>query len=159
MTRRLSWSAGFARTTLAPLLFMWASGCASTGTAGGGGGGGGTTNLSYGYMVPGPQVAAALGLTATDTLPELPARTTLPAVLVNAISQEVTQGAWNNRCTRRFGGPQRYAVIFHRACDSSLGPDAEPVVVVGFTADGRTAGRVRWSGPETVTVLQPVRRF
>jgi len=50
-------------------------------------------------------------------------------------------------------------VIFHRACDSSLGPEAEPMVVVGFFSDGKTAGRVRWTGPSTVTLLFPARRF
>jgi hypothetical protein len=110
-------------------------------------------------MVPGPQVAIALGLNATDTLPELTTRATLPTALVNAISQEVAQGNWNNQCTRRFGGPATYALIFHRLCDSSRGPDSDPVVVVGFAADGRTVGRVRWAGESTVALLVPMRRF
>jgi hypothetical protein len=130
------------------------SACASGGAVGGG-----SINLSYGYMVPGPEVATALRVGATDTIPELTTRATLPTVLANAISQEVAQGNWNNQCTRRFGGPAIYALIFHRFCDSSRGPDADPVVVVGFSADGRTVGRVRWIGPSTVTLLVPMRRF
>lgn len=78
---------------------------------------------------------------ATDTIPELPARSTLPTVLTNAITQEVASGNWNNQCPRRFGGPAVYALIFHRARDSSIGPDADPVVVVGFASDGRAVGR------------------
>lgn len=132
----------------------WA--CASGGAAGASSG---AAALSYGYMIPGPGVATALGLRATDTIPELPARTTLPTTLVNAIQQEVAQGRWNNQCTRRFGGPTVYALIFYRACDAALGPEAEPVVVVGFGSDGRVVGRVPWSGPNTVTLLVPARRF
>jgi hypothetical protein len=131
----------------------WA--CASGGAAGSSSG---TAALSYGYMIPGADVAA-LGFGATDSIPELRAQTTLPTALAGAIQQEVDQGRWNNRCTRRFGGPTVYALIFYRACDASLGPEAEPVVVVGFSADGRVVGRVPWSGPNTVTLLVPARRF
>jgi hypothetical protein len=130
--------------------------CASGGAAGAGGA---AQGLQYGYMIPGNDVAAALGVRATDTIPELPASTTVPTALANAISQEVNQGRWNNRCTRRFGGPTVYALIFYRACDASLGPEAEPVVVVGFGPDGRVVGRVPWSGPSTVSLLVPARRF
>jgi hypothetical protein len=132
----------------------WA--CASGGAAGASDGAAG---LSYGYMIPGSDVATALGLRAIDTIPEFPARTTLPTALVNAIQQEVAQGRWNNECTRRFSGPTVYALIFYRACDAALGPEAEPVVVVGFRPDGRVVGRVPWSGPSTVTLLVPARRF
>jgi hypothetical protein len=143
---------------IAILVFAWtltASACASGGAAGAAG----SSSLSYGYMVPGPQVGSALGIGATDTIPELTTRNTLPTALSNSIAQEVAQGNWKNQCTRRFGGPAVYALIFHRACDSSIGPDADPVVVVGFAADGRVIGRVRWSGPNTVTLLIPTRRF
>jgi hypothetical protein len=64
---------------------------------------------------------AALGFRATDSVPELRAQTTLPTAVASAIQQEVDQGRWNNRCTRRFGGPTVYALIFYRACDASLG--------------------------------------
>jgi hypothetical protein len=118
-----------------------------------------SNSFSYGYMIPGAGLASAIGVPATDTIPEFPARNTVPTTLANAITQEVATGRWNNQCTRRFGGPSIYAVIFHRACDSSLGPDADPQVVVGFSSDGRVIGRVRWSGPSTVTLLYPARRF
>ena len=153
MTRRISASYALLGAAFA------ASGCASGGGAVAGGGGGRSGSMSYGYMIPGPGLASALGVSATDTIPELTASTTVPATVVNAISQEVAASRWNNRCTRRFGGPGTYTVIFHRACDSSLGPDADPMVVVGFSADGRTVGRVRWTGPNTVTLLFPARRF
>jgi len=161
MTYRVLWSRavhrGFA-ATLALTLGGW--GCASGGTSvGTSAGSGAVTNLSYGYMVPGSPAATALGVAPTDTLPEIQAQRTVPSVVTNAISQEVASGHWNDRCTRRFGGPRVYAAIFHRACDSSVGPDADPVVIVAFGADGRTVGRVRWTGPETVLVLQPMRRF
>lgn len=130
------------------------SACASGGAAGAR-----SDALAYGYMVPGADVASVLGVSATDTIPELTTRATLPTALANSISQEVVQGKWNNRCTRRFGGPAVYALIFHRACDSSIGPEADPVVLVGFAADGRTVGRVKWIGPNTVTLLSPIRRF
>jgi len=130
------------------------SSCASAGAASGA-----SANLSYGYMVPGAQVATALGVNATDTLPELAATRTVTEALRTAISQEVQQGNWNDRCTRRFGGPTAYVVIFHRVCDSGAGPEAEPQVVVGFGADGRKKGTVRWTGASTVSVLVPARRF
>jgi hypothetical protein len=130
------------------------SACASAGSAAGASG-----KFSYGYMIPGPQVANALGTGATDTLPELTSGATVPTLVTNAITLEVAQGGWNNGCTRRFGGPAVYAVIFHRACDSALGPDADPMVVMGFGADGRARGRLRWTGPSTVTLLFPARRF
>jgi hypothetical protein len=110
-------------------------------------------------MIPGAHVATTLGVAPTDTIPELTARTTVPTTVANAITQEVAQGKWNNKCTRRFGGPAAYAVIFHRACDSALGPDADPIVIVAFSADGRTRGRVPWTGLETVSALVPARRF
>jgi len=161
MMYRVSWSRAAHRGVVATLAFTlggWgcASGGASVGTSTGSGS---VTNLSYGYMVPGSPAASALGVAATDTLPEIPAQRTVPSVVVNAISQEVATGHWNDRCTRRFGGPRVYVAIFHRVCDSSVGPDADPVVIVAFGSDGRTVGRVRWNGPETVSVLQPMRRF
>jgi hypothetical protein len=158
MARRINTSVSL----LGAACTVWA--CASGGGAAGGGAtdGGGrsaSTAFSYGYMIPGAGLAGALGVPATDTMPELTTRATVPATVVNAISQEVAAGKWNNQCTRRFGGPRTYAVIFHRACDSSLGPDADPMVVVGFSSDGRTIGRVQWAGPTTVTLLFPARRF
>ncbi len=148
--------------TLGVVLAM--SACASGGaTSGGEGGavssGAASPSFSYGYMIPGPGLASAIGVPAADTIAELPTRTTVPTTVLNAISQEVAAGRWNNACTRRFGGPRVYAVIFHRACDAALGPDADPMVVVGFSADGRTIGRVRWTGPSTLTLLYPARRF
>jgi hypothetical protein len=152
MTRRILASVA----SLCAALTM--SGCASSGAAGGGGAAA-SPSLSYGYMIPGPGVASTIGVSATDTIPELNSRATIPTTVANAISQEVASGRWNNRCTRRFGGPRVYAVIFHRACDSSLGPDADPMMVVGFSNDGRTVGRMQWAGPSTVTLLYPARRF
>jgi hypothetical protein len=111
-------------------------------------------------MIPGAGVASAItGLRATDSLPELESRSTVPAVVTNAITQEVSSGNWNNGCTRRFGGPTVYTAIFHRSCSAAAGPEADPVVIVGFGADGKVIGRVRWNGPNTVTALVPVRRF
>jgi hypothetical protein len=130
------------------------SACASGGAAASG-----SSDFSYGYMIPGPRVASAFGIAATDTLPEITARTTLPTTLLNAISQEVAQGNFNNRCTRRFGGPRVYALIFHRSCDSSVGPDADPVAIVGFAPDGRKIGTVAWQGASTITLIVPARRF
>lgn len=143
------------------ILALGAGGCASAaGGAGAASGSQGTvTNISYGYMVPGSPVATALGVAATDTLPEIPSQGTISSIVLNAIAQEVASGHWNNRCTRRFGGPRVYVAIFHRVCDSSAGPEADPAVIVAFGGDGRTVGRVRWSGPETLAVLQPMRRF
>jgi hypothetical protein len=136
----------------------WAiSACAS------GGGAAGATpasgSFAFGFMVPGSAVANALRISATDTLGELNRQATVPSVVTNAISGEVATGRWNNGCTRRFGGPTTYAVIFHRACDAAAGPEADPVVIVGFGADGRVVGRVQWAGPNTVAVLNPARRF
>lgn len=163
MTYRVSWSQAARSGVVATLALMLGSlGCASGGTSAGTSvtaAGAPVTNLSYGYIVPGSPAASALGVAATDTLPEIQAQRTVPSVVVNAISQEVATGNWNDRCTRRFGGPRVYVAIFHRVCDSSVGPDADPVVIVAFGADGRMVGRVRWTGPETVSVLQPMRRF
>jgi len=145
--------AGLASIAGMVTLVLTSPACASGGAVGG------SLRFSYGYMIPGGDVGTAFGISATDTIPELPAGATVPTVLANAITQEVASGNWNNRCTRRFGGPAVYALIFHRACDSSIGPDADPIVIVGFAADGRTVGRVRWSGPSTVTLLVPARRF
>lgn len=132
--------------------------CASGGGTSAGGAGA-SPNFSYGYMIPGAGVASAIGLTANDTIPELTARTTVTSTLSNAITLEVATGKWDNKCTRRFGGPRVYAVIFHRSCDASAGPDADPQVIVGFSSDGRNLGRVRWTGQSTVTRLFPARRF
>lgn len=150
MTRRIS-----ASVTL--LLAFTLPACASGG--GTAGGGAASPSLSFGYMIPGPGVASIVGVSATDTIAELTARTSVPTILANAITQEVAAGNWNNQCTRRFGGPSVYLVIFHRACDSSLGPDSDPMVIVGFSVNGKTVGRMRWNGPSTVTLLYPVRRF
>ena len=139
-------------TTL--VLAVVLSSCASGGAAGGG-----SANLSYGYMVAGSEVASAFGINATDTLAEKSTRTTIPSALETAIKQEVQAGNWNDRCTRLFGGPTTYAVIFHRVCDSGAGPEADPQVVVGFGADGRKKGTVRWTGRSTVAALVPARRF
>jgi hypothetical protein len=161
MAYRVSWSRAAHSGAVAALALMLGGwGCASGGaSAGTSAGSGAVTNLSYGYIVPGSSAASALGVAPTDTLAEIQAQRTVPSVVVNAMSQEVASGHWNDRCTRRFGGPRVYVAIFHRACDSSVGPDADPVVIVAFGSDGRTAGRVRWTGPETVAVLQPMRRF
>jgi hypothetical protein len=132
--------------------------CASGGSAAGAGGAA-SSSLAYGYMIPGAGVASTMGVGANDTIPELTTRATVSTTLSNAIGQEVAAGKWDNRCTRRFGGPSTYVVIFHRACDSSLGPDADPMVVVGFSSDGRKIGQVRWTGPSTITLLYPARRF
>jgi hypothetical protein len=142
-----------AAATLAIAVIL--SSCASSGAASGAR----PANLSYGYLIPGADVAGAFGVNATDTLPELAATATVPTALSTAITQEVRAGNWNNRCTRRFGGPTTYAVIFHRVCDSSAGPEADPQVIVGFGADGRKKGTVRWSGSATVSALVPARRF
>lgn len=135
-------------------LAMVISSCASGGAAGGG-----SANTSYGYMIAGTQVATALGVAATDTLPEKSTRVTIPSALETAIKQEVQQGNWNDRCTRLFGGSAGYVVIFHRLCDSGAGPEADPQVVIGFGADGRKKGTVRWTGSSTVAALVPARRF
>ncbi len=161
MTRRLPSASGAATgmaiclaASIAIAATATLSACASGGAAAGG-----SAGTAYGYMIPGPGLANAIGLVATDTVPELPTMTTLPTTLTNAIAQEVSQGNWNNRCTRRFGGPTVYALIFYRVCDASLGPEADPFVVVGFAPDGRVLGRLRWAGPSTVTLLVPARRF
>lgn len=139
-------------------LGLMLAGCASGGAAGSGGSDA-SARLDYGFMIPGQRVGSALGINATDSIPELSPRTTVPAVVVNAISQEVAQGTWSNRCTRRFGGPTIYAAIFHKTCDAAAGPEADPRVIVGFAADGRVVGRVAWEGPNTVALLVPARRF
>jgi hypothetical protein len=136
--------------------------CAISACASGGAAVGATPSsgrFAFGFMVPGSAVASALRISATDTLAELTRQTTVSSVVTNAISAEVATGRWNNGCTRRFGGPTTYAVIFHRACDAAAGPEADPAVIVGFGADGRVVGRVPWSGPNTVTTLNPTRRF
>lgn len=157
MTRVIN--ASVASLFAALTLLACASGGGSGSSAAGAAGGAASPSLSYGYMIPGAGLASAIGVAATDTIPELNTRATVPTTLANAITQEVASGRWNNQCTRRFRSSTVYVVIFHRACDSSLGPDAEPMVVVGFSAEGRVVGRVRWTGPTTVTLLYPARRF
>ena len=159
MTRRSQQALAPIAPALATLaLAVVLSSCASGGAAGGGSVSQ-SASLSYGYMVPGDQVASALGVSATDTLPELAATRNVSEALRTAIAQEVRAGNWNDRCTRRFGGPTTYIVIFHRLCASGAGPEADPVVVVSFGADGRKKGTVRWTGASTVAKLVPARRF
>lgn len=147
--RALGLSIGLALTT----TFGWA--CASAGGASGGS----SANLSYGYMVPGARVGTAMGVSATDTIAEIQAGRTVPTLVANAITQEIAQGTWDSKCVRRFNSGSVYIVIFHRTCDASQGPEADPKVLVGFGTDGRTVGRVPWTGSNTVAALVPVRRF
>lgn len=116
---------------------------------------------SYGCMVPGGRIANALSISATDTIPEINPRSTIAARVNNAITQHVSQNGWvrDNRCLRRFGGPQVYVVIFKRTCEPTMGPDNEPGMVVGFDSNGQVIGQVNWTGPSTVGTLVPERRF
>ena len=153
------------RAVAALVALASVAGCASGGgggaEAGAGGADPGGEKCGYGCMVPGARIATALGISAVDTLPELPARATLRATVKNAIDQHVLQNQWstNNNCLRKFGSPEFYVVVFHRYCDSAMGSDSDPRMVVGFTSTGQVRGEVTWVGPTTVGLLIPQRRY
>jgi hypothetical protein len=110
-------------------------------------------------MIPGATVANALRIAATDTIGEFSGESALPPAVRTGISQEITTGRWAAACTRRFGNSNIYPVMFFRSCDPGRGTESDPVVLVGFGPDGRVVGRVQWTGPGTVTLLSPARRF
>jgi hypothetical protein len=146
----------------AAALVVGLTSCASGGGSAGGtaGAAAGGDACNYGCLVPGARVASALSISATDTLPEINPRSTLPARVNNAINQHREQNGYvtTSRCLRRFGGGQVYVVIFKRTCDQTMGPDNEPGAVVGFDANGQVIGQVSWTGPNTVGYLLPDRR-
>jgi hypothetical protein len=122
-------------------------------------GGGGSGPYAYGFMIPGATVASAFRIGATDTIAELPGISSIPTAVRTAITQETITGRFDSTCTRRFGSLGVYPVIFFRSCDPGRGTEADPVVLVGFGPDGRKVNSVQWSGPATVALLQPFRRF
>ena len=140
------------RSMLPFLAVAIVAACASAGTAGSG-------SYSYGFMIPGATVASAFRVGAGDTIAELPGVSSLPTAVRTGITQETITGRFDSTCTRRFGNSAVYPVIFFRSCDPSRGPEADPVVIVGFGPDGRPISRVQWTGPATVTLLNPFRRF
>jgi len=121
--------------------------------------GGGSGPYAYGFMIPGATVASAFSIGANDTIAELPSVSSIPTAVRTRITQETITGRFDSTCTRRFGNSTVYPVIFFRTCDASRGTDADPVVLVGFAADGRPINRVQWTGSSTVTLLSPFRRF
>lgn len=129
------------------------SACAAAGS-------GGSGSFGYGYMIPGASVASAFSIGATDTIAELPSTTSsIPSAVKTRITQETIAGRFDSTCTRRFSATTVYPVMFFRYCDASRGSEADPVAIVGFAPDGRTVNRVQWTGPNTVTLLSPFRRF
>ena len=152
MTTRLSPRSPFARAILPFAAVAAISACAA---AGGGGSGG----YGYGFMIPGASLASALSIGAADTVPELPSVSSIPTSVRTRITQETITGRFDSTCTRRFGNSSVYPVIFFRSCDASRGTEADPIVIVGFAPDGRPVGRLAWTGPATVTLLSPFRRF
>jgi hypothetical protein len=122
-------------------------------------GGGGSGPYAYGFMIPGATVASAFRIGAMDTIAELPGVSSIPSAVRTGITQETITGRFDSTCTRRFGNSTIYPVMFFRSCDPGRGTEADPIVLVGFGPDGRPVSRVQWTGPSTVTLLSPLRRF
>ena len=133
------------------VAIVFSAACAAAGS--------GSGPYAYGFMIPGATVASAFSVGAGDTIAELPSVSSIPTAVRTRITQETITGRFDSTCTRRFGNSTVYPVIFFRSCDASRGTEADPVVLVGFAPDGRPINRVQWTGPGTVTLLSPFRRF
>jgi hypothetical protein len=140
-----------ARPLIAFAALFISAACAAAGT--------GSGPYAYGFMVPGASLASALSISATDTIGELPSVSSVPTAVRTRITQEAITGHFDSTCTRRFGNGVVFPVIFFRSCDPARGTEADPIVIVGFAADGHPVNRIPWNGPSTVAALQPARRF
>ena len=148
MQQRLS---GFRTLASFAAAVVVTAACAAAGT--------GSGPFAYGFMIPGATVASAFSVGANDTIAELPSVSSIPTAVRTRITQETITGRFDSTCTRRFGTSTVYPVMFFRSCDPARGTEADPVVLVAFGPDGRPINRVPWTGPSTVTLLSPARRF
>jgi hypothetical protein len=108
---------------------------------------------TIGYIVPGPQAAAAFRVSPARRMPELPA-VRVAQVVRDAAEREAVARSQAPECNRYFGDSALVLVLFVPPC----GPDAVQVRTDGrwlaaFDAEGRPLGTIDWYLNDAATVV------